>query len=324
MTTKKALTIDISDATEWPQSFPDRVELAVTLCMPDADKLLNEPVVLFCFPGGGYARHYYDLDLSHLPGCENESYSQVDAHLANGFIVVTCDHLCVGESTVPADPTEISLDHLTVANAAMVGTVERRLEQGEFGELGGPIRSIGIGQSMGGGITIGTQGDHACFEAVAVLAHGVSGSVPIRPEDFTELTDEGLAFVENEGQGELPTIQELWYRPDVPQSIVDEDMGGGYPVRKTTPIYGSLTIPPCAFRFIEPGFLAEHAARITSPVLIGYGDRDVLAYPEREPAAFSNAREVTVKQIPNMGHMHNFGSTRKQLWNEIETWIGSL
>jgi len=67
------------------------VELATTVCLPDQPRSGKQPIVLFAFPGGGYFRHYFDLDLSHLPGCEGASYSQADHHLASGIIVVTCD-----------------------------------------------------------------------------------------------------------------------------------------------------------------------------------------------------------------------------------------
>ena len=65
---------------------------------------------------------HFDLDLSHLPGCEGTSYSQAGHHLASGIIVVTCDHLHVGESTKTRQPELITLDMLAAANICDDGT----------------------------------------------------------------------------------------------------------------------------------------------------------------------------------------------------------
>ena len=326
---KLPLNVDVTDCADWPPGFPDRVELAITVCLPDQLKTYKNPIALFAFPGGGYSRHYFDLDLSHLPGCERASYSQVDHHLAHCIIVVTCDHLYVGNSTTTEQPGLITLDLLTAANAAMVNSVSRRLTDGTLLGAAGPIAnlcSVGLGQSMGGAITIATQADHGCFDAIAVLGHGVYGSVAIRPEDLSELPAR-LTFSDNEPDTQLPqlpSMRDLWYAPDVPQAIIDEDTQGGYPVRHTTPVYGSLTIPPCALDFVTPNFLESRAANISSPVFLGYGDTDVMAEPEREPMAYRSAASIEVAEFPAMRHMHNFASTREQLWDKLVEWMREL
>lgn len=304
------------------------MELAVTVCLPDQIKAGKQPIILYAFPGGGYSRHYFDLDLSHLPGCEEASYSQVDHHLAGRIIVVTCDHLHVGESTRTRQPQLITLDLLIAANAAMVGTVSRRLADGTLAETAEPIaefRSVGLGQSMGGAIAIATQADHGCFDAIVILGYGVRGSIAVRPEDIDELSADGsLTFSDKRQSAELPSMREIWYAADVPQGIIDEDTKGGYPIRQTTPVYGSLTFPPCALGFVAPGFLETKAANISVPVFVGYGDRDVLAEPQREPFVYRSAASVKAAKFPTMGHMHNFASTRRQLWDELVAWMQEL
>ncbi|MDE0271108.1 MAG: hypothetical protein OXH92_01090 [Bryobacterales bacterium] len=325
---KIPLKMDVTGCADWPQGFPAKVELATTVCLPDQPRSGKQPILLFAFPGGGYSRHYFDLDLSHLPGCEGASYSQADHHLASGIIVVTCDHLHVGESTKTRQPELITLDMLAAANAAMVDAVSSRLADGTLVEAAGPnagLRCVGLGQSMGGAITIATQAAHGCFDAIAVLAHGVHGSVAVRPEDLDGLSATGrLAFSDKRPGTKLPSMRELWYAADVPQAIIDEDTKGGYPVRQTTPVYGSLTIPPCALNFIAPGFLASKAAKISVPVFIGYGDTDVLAEPDHEPAAYRSAASVEAAKFATMGHMHNFASTRQQLWDKLVAWMQEL
>ena len=325
---KIPLKLDVTACTDWPQGFPDRVELATTVCIPDRFKSGKRPIVLYAFPGGGYSRHYFDLDFSHLPGCEGASYSQVDHHLARGLIVVTCDHLHVGESTRARQPSLITLELLTAANAAMVDTVSRQLADGTLAEAAEPIAElcpVGLGQSMGGAITIATQAAHGCFDAIAVLGYGVHGTVAVRPEDVDGLSADGrLTFSDKSRGTEPPSMRELWYAADVPQAIIDEDTKGGYPIRQTTPVYGSLTFPPCALSFTAPGFLETRAASVSVPVFLGYGDIDVLGEPEREPFAYRSAASVEAAEFAAMGHMHNFAGTRRQLWDRLVAWMQEL
>ena len=324
---KLPLAIDITHCAEWPQEFPDRVEMAVTVCLPDTDHLSINPIVAFASPGGGYTRQYYDLDLSHLPGCKQGDYSQVNHHLARGLVVVTCDHLCVGESTVPPSMESVTVETLATANAAMVEQTVRGLENGTLIEdlAFSPSMVIGVGHSMGGAINVVTQSDYACFDAIAILGCGLWGGRARRPEGLEELFGEDdLPFVEAEPGSELLSMKEIYYQSDVPQAIIDEDTQGGYPLRRTAPAYGSLTLPPCVVDIVAPGVLVEKASNIRTPVFLGYGDRDILAEPEREPSAYENAHSVSVEEIASMGHMHNFASSRHELWDRVVNWARSL
>jgi pimeloyl-ACP methyl ester carboxylesterase len=107
---------------------------------------------------------------------------------------------------------------------------------------------------------------------------------------------------------------------DVPKDILAADMAGGYPLRKTVPPFGSATVPTCALQMMAPGCVAEEAAAITVPVLIGVGERDVCPTPLAEPTAYSSARDVSVYIVPGMAHMHNFATTRHLLWDRLVAW----
>jgi pimeloyl-ACP methyl ester carboxylesterase len=107
---------------------------------------------------------------------------------------------------------------------------------------------------------------------------------------------------------------------DVPRDILDADMAGGYPIRKTAPPWGSLTIPNCVIAMMSPGFVADEAAAIDVPVLLAMGERDTVPTPLDEPAAFRRASDVSVFVVPQMAHMHNFASTRKRLWERFHDW----
>lgn len=107
---------------------------------------------------------------------------------------------------------------------------------------------------------------------------------------------------------------------DVPRDILDEDMRGGYPLRQTTPEYGSLTIPHCAVQMMTPGCFTADADRIAVPVLIGVGERDTCPDPHAEPSGYPASPDVSVYIVPTMAHMHNFASTRARLWARLHGW----
>ncbi len=50
--------------------------------------------MVFAMPGGGYSRGYFDMEFEGHSG-----YSQAAHHVERGLVVVSIDHLGVGEST---------------------------------------------------------------------------------------------------------------------------------------------------------------------------------------------------------------------------------
>jgi len=107
MGVRRELRVDVSAAA----GTGEQLAVAATVLLPDG--LVGAPeeprTVVVGFPGGGYNRRYYDLD---IPG--HDGYSQARYHLARGQVFVACDHLGVGDSDTPACP----LDYDAVARAA--------------------------------------------------------------------------------------------------------------------------------------------------------------------------------------------------------------
>ena len=75
---------------------------------------------------------------------------------------------------------------------------------------------------------------------------------------------------------------------------------------------------------LSPGVVTTEAAQIDVPVLIAAGERDVIPEPRAEPAAYRSSPDVTVTIVPQMSHMHNFASTRQQLWDRLAHWAGGV
>jgi len=317
------LKVDISAAV----ALPGPLHIAASVFLPDAAKLTSPPVAIFAFPGGGYSRGYFDV---HPPG--HRGYSQAEHHLDRGIIFVAADHLGVGASSIP-DLAALSIEMLAAANDAAIRQISAQLAAGSlspgFPALPNLVR-IAIGQSMGGCITIVMQGRMGTCDAIACL--GFSAIHTVLPQRTEAARQQGIAankFFRNHNLREVAAARGgvhgfdfvyPFHWEDVPQDILDADMKGGYPVRKTAPPWGSMTMPACARLMLSPGYVAQEAAAIEVPVLIAAGERDVVPDPRAEPGAFKSSKDVSVYVVPGMAHMHNFATTRKLLWDRIADW----
>jgi len=319
---KVELRIDVSAAV--PRPGPHVV--AMTAHLPDPSTLGERPVALFASPGGGYTRHYYDM---HFAG--HEGYSEAEAHVRRGLIFVSYDHLGVGDSSTE-HLREYTVPQLAAANHVAVREVAHRLRTGTLAE-GYPAVApclVGIGQSMGGCLTIVMQGRHATFDGIAPLGYSALHTVlPQRDEAARRHAMDSHAAIGSRNLSEI-SVEESgthvadfvypFHWEDVPRDIVDADMAGGYPIRKTAPPFGSLSVPPCAVTMMTPGVVTAEAAAVTVPVLVAMGERDVCPHPHAEPAAYGGSPDVSLFIVPRMAHMHNFAGTRAMLWARVESW----
>jgi alpha-beta hydrolase superfamily lysophospholipase len=318
------LRVDVSDRLR----LAGPVEIAATVFLPEEPALSDPPIVIFGVPGGGYSRGYYDM---HFPG--HDGYSQAEYHTLRGVVFVACDPVGVGDSTL-LEPAEITFELLAASHDAAVREICTRLGAGTLAAGVAPLAHflrIGIGQSMGGKITVLAQGLHGSFDGIAVL--GASAIHTVLPQPTAagyEAARSGHklsrgAAVDGQSVAESSRSIEDFRYPfhweDVPEDILRADMDRGYPLRRApAPPFGSLTIPPCAVTMMSPGVIAREAAAVTVPVLVGVGERDTCPNPLAEPSAYPNSGDVTVYIVPQMAHMHNFASTRAQLWQLIEAW----
>jgi pimeloyl-ACP methyl ester carboxylesterase len=333
------LRIDVTDAAALGQP----AETAVTVHLPEPGRRADPPVVCFLFPGGGYSRRYYAFDMPGDGGGGEAGY-----HVARGWIVVTCDHLGFGDSTIPPG-NALDLDNVAAANHATVVEVMRRLEAGLDGTepVLGATR-LGLGQSMGGCFTVVAQGQFGTFDGIGVLGFSaIHTVVPGRPgapqpvwpwisrsssldnprilnaaalaaAEGAKLGD-GAALQAAAGSGEHP-FQWAFHWDDEPADIVALEMAAAAGLADPLPEWRSATTPPCGIYMVAPGAVALEAAAITVPVLIANGERDVVPDPWAEPKAYQSSRDVTLFVCPRMAHMHNFASTRHAFWARIQAW----
>jgi pimeloyl-ACP methyl ester carboxylesterase len=325
------LTVDVTEAV----GLGEPLHTKVTAVLPEPGTLADPPVVCFGFPGGGYSRGYFTFDMPGAAGGGEAGW-----HAARGWVFVACDHLCVGESDAPDDPTNVTFEHLAAANHATVTEVLRLLAAGAVADGIPPLGDatvLGIGQSMGGCLTIVQQGQHHTYDGVGILGfsaiHTVLWMPPSAPEPEVAFVPRGADVVvigpteaveltpqfalDDSG---LPGVTPGFHYDDVPRAIVEADMVE-WPARGgRVPPWASATVPPCAITMMSPGVVAPEAAVINVPVFVGVGERDVVPDPRAEPRAYQHSPDVTVSICPRMAHMHNMASTRERLWQRLHSW----
>jgi pimeloyl-ACP methyl ester carboxylesterase len=299
----KELVLDVSDALP----FEERSSLAATIHRPDAERAR---AVLICWPGGSYARAYWDM---RIPG--HSSYSLAEHITAQGFLVVAADHLGVGASSKPADGDRVMFETMSDAAASFVRQVRAMVPAA--------LPIVGVGHSLGACLTTVTQARHRCYDAVALLGftHGskdlavsaVGGESAIDENALRETaTAQAKAFFGDtwdDVYGWPPREpNHVWlHRPDVPADVIaaDDAEAAAWPRQP----------------YVE-ALQTGYSARFAADVFVAFGDHDVPPEPHADVAYYPRSRDVTLFVLPDSAHCHNFASTRTQLWDRLGVWAG--
>ncbi len=329
------LHVDVTEAA----GLGEPAHVALTVTAPDDLPAGGPPVVCFAKPGAGYSRGYFTEALpGPAPGAA--AGAQADWHAARGWIMVAVDHLGVGESS-QHDAERLAYTPVAAAAQAAETEVRQKLAAGTLIDGLPPVEdpvTVGIGQSMGGALTIVQQGRFHCYDGIGVLGYS-----PLRTHPPTEpgtprlglpwvprdtapsegVFTNGFALalsLESAGQR---TGSMAWgfHYDDVEPEVVRRDMDD-YPFRGgNLPVWGSATVPfTVALWSVTPGGALAEAAAVRTPVLVALGERDVLVDPRGETRAYESSPSVDFFVCPRMAHMHNFAGTRELFWQRIQTW----
>jgi pimeloyl-ACP methyl ester carboxylesterase len=307
----------VSQVVPW-----EGTEVAVTLVIPD-DAAARRRTLAVGFPGGGYSRGYWDI-------AWREGYSEAEYHAERGWLFAAVDHLGVGASSLP-DPAGLTFEVLAAANDAAVRSLVEGLRAGTLAEGLGPVdvaSVIGLGQSMGGCLSIVAQARHGTFDALAVLGYSAIHTVLPSPSGGIQATPVergtaplGVVEASTSELGGLDTFRYAFHWDDVEPGLLAADLAGGYPIRSgSPPQWGSSTIPPAAVSMLTPGVVAGEASSIEVPVFVGVGERDVCPDPWAEPGAYRSSSDITLVIVSDMAHMHNFAGSRRELWRRLQSW----
>lgn len=108
-------------------------------------------------------------------------------------------------------------------------------------------------------------------------------------------------------------MQSWFHLADVPADVVVAD---SVTAKSVVPrVFGTAMIP---------GVVAEHAARIDVPVLIGYGVVDVSPDPRAEASLYCASPDITTIVLGGSAHCHNMASSRHRLWRRLLGWAAMV
>jgi pimeloyl-ACP methyl ester carboxylesterase len=306
-----------------PAGEPGPAWLAATLHGPPPG-VARSGALLVCSPGGTYSRSCASLA---VPG--RAGYSMAAWLTGRGHHLLAVDTLGTGDSTRPPDGDQVTMDAAARALAAAASSA-RQL-------LAGAVTVIGLGHSLGGGVTVaaqemGAQDGAVPFAAVAVLGYSPAWcSVPaagqpeprgggpgvaarVRHEVLAELTaaDPGL-WADSYVRFTREAIRGFCHQPDVPADVIraaDRDQA---------PVPRGLAAD---FGITGPALRAAAAVRV--PVFLGFGERDVPAHPHEEPRHYPGSQDVTLHILAGSGHCQYTASSRALLWARLDQWIASI
>jgi len=306
-------------------ALPDGVRdaaIAATVWTP-ADVDRNDTRVLVCWPGGSYGRGYWDLQ---IPG--RSGYSFAEHMTARGFVVVAADPLGVGDSARPDDGTLCTYDAMAAAAHQAVRVLRERLAAGTLAPNLPAVSHpaiIGVGHSMGGGLTVVTQSLHGSYDAIAVLGftHGQKaravedGADPHQLDDGARLAaavEQAKGFWGDQWDARYGVMHKAPYQswlngPDAPADIVAFD-------NATEVIWAAQPYVEA----LHVGFTAQHAARVGVPVLVAFGEFDLADEPRDDVAYYEASNDISLFVVPESYHCHNFQQHRAQLWDRIARW----
>jgi pimeloyl-ACP methyl ester carboxylesterase len=286
--------------------------LAVTIVEPDGQ---SNGHVLYCVPGGGFSRRYFDLE---LPGWS------MAAHLAGqGFTVVCIDHPGVGESPAPADPWTLTPAVVADADAAAVGELQQ--------QLGGI--AIGVGHSMGGMLTLTAQARHHLYAGVALLGYAHSDDYE-RSAVGTQLSDDERSVLGDPAAIDARLVSLA--RQRFPDALFEPGPSGP---GASTLLLGGMTVPEdarAAMKLAGSPLLAccglasmlkctvEDVRDLAVPTFVAFGEHDIAGNARSTASALAKCRDITLFELAGAGHNHNVAPNRAVLWDRLAWWAAGV
>ena len=108
-------------------------------------------------------------------------------------------------------------------------------------------------------------------------------------------------------------LHRLFHWPDVPAEVIAADDAA----QSTLPRW-------CGVEVTTAGYLQSYVAQIEVPVLLAFGEVDVVDAARHEPANYGSCNDISLYVIGASGHCYNFASTRFRLWDRIASWVRQL
>jgi alpha-beta hydrolase superfamily lysophospholipase len=331
---KATVRVDVSDVA------PDGGDwVTADVFLPDPHREDGPVIAAFCFPGGGMSRQYFDI------GTPDGGFSMARYLADSGLVVITIDHLGVGESSRPHDGFALTPDCVAGVNAYATAELGRRLRSGALADgypPAGPCVNVGVGHSMGGRLVVIQQARHGSFDAVALLGVGARGiNIPVEQpapgwlpaERSGVLSEEELTYVFDPVRLRRDTaalVRKRYGDDPLPAGTTATSalLLAGMPVadhvREAIDRSATSLLALCGLTAMIPGSTGPEMAAVAVPVFVGVGARDITGPPHDIPAAFTGSGDVTLFVLAGAGHNHNVAPNRHQLWNRLAAWMAAL
>lgn len=302
--------IDVTSALPAEVTQDCRIEIGAWV-FPATGQPPSTPSVIALLNGGSYDKRYFHVQ---VPG--RADYSAADALAERGHVVVLLDHLGIGESSRLPAQIDGTRQVCALANHVAVNEIFDRLKRGtldpSIAAMPDFVR-VGGGHSMGGFQTITQQARHATYDRVLVLGYTAIG---------VHLTVDGQQIAAERpldpAMGDYwlldhAEIAESFHWDDVPADVlkVDEELAVEVPSLLSN-------------QSIQMGIVTDDAGRISVPVYICLGERDVSPRPHDEPGYYKSSPYVTLHVLPRSGHCQSFASTRMEMVERIDGWLRSI
>ena len=294
-----------SDLTQ--RSVVEAAGLAATIVEPTGDW---NGRVLYCLPGGGMSRRYFDLE---APG-----FSMAEHLAEQGFFVVTIDHPGVGDSPAPADAWTLIPAVVADADAAAVTQLHE--------QLGGI--PIGVGHSMGGMLTVLVQSRHHVYAGLGLLGFAHSDHYALT-QLAALMTPEELAVIGDPDaiSEQLVALSKARFGRPLPSSTTASRRSDFLLAGMAVSEEGLTALDACSASLLACCGLgsmlkctAPDVKELDVPVFIGCGERDIAGNVRATADALQRCPDITLFELPGSGHNHNVAPNRTVLWDRLGRW----
>ncbi len=252
--------------------------------------------LLFCIPGGGVNRGYFVM-----PG-----FDFAGAMVAAGHVVVLVDPPGVGDSTRPVDGYALSAAVMAEALHAVLTQVRADYPA---------LAAVAVGHSAGAMLAVVQHDMFADFGALVLLCFGTNGlaqyfkpGIAERAADLTALRADLVAITADQfGAPYLPPL------PDPRQTPAADAM------RKVH----DHVVTAIAMQAMAPGNVAAELARVTVPVFMAAGDRDMTGPPHLLPAAAVACPDLALHVVKASGHHVFVSPGAPRLYQRLADWLAT-
>jgi pimeloyl-ACP methyl ester carboxylesterase len=175
---------------------------------------------------------------------------------------------------------------------------------------------------MGGMVVGWAQAHFKTFDAVVLLGSGPFGLASHLPDPLRSLADDPACaraeIVSRVREMGLPAYMDMASPDGSPNSMFPGGNAQGLAALRAAnaPL---LCVP--GFFVLIPGSWAPEAAAIQVPLLLVYGDGDILSDPHSAPAWFKSCTDITVVTLPDTGHIHFVFNSMPLLTRRVSAWI---